>query len=127
VASAAEVAALVRAAAAVHVATSVVDYAVRLARATRDPAGVGVRLPGAEGRSNGAVEVGASPRASIFLVRAARARALLDGRRWATPHDVKRVARDVLRHRVLVSYEAEADGIRPESVVEAVLDAVETP
>jgi MoxR-like ATPase len=127
VAGAAEVAALVRAAAAVHVATSVVDYAVRLARATRDPAGVGVRLPGAEGRSNGAVEVGASPRASIFLVRAARARALLDGRRWTTPHDVKRVALDVLRHRVLVSYEAEADGIRPESVVEAVLDAVETP
>ena len=127
VASAAEVAALVRAAAGVHVATSVVDYAVRLARATRDPAAVGVRLPGAQERSNGPVTVGASPRASIFLVRAARARALLDGRRFATPHDVKRVARDVLRHRVLVSYEAEADGIRPESVVEAVLGAVEAP
>jgi MoxR-like ATPase len=88
---------------------------------------VGVRLPGAQERSNGPVTVGASPRASIFLVRAARARALLDGRRFATPHDVKRVARDVLRHRVLVSYEAEADGIRPESVVEAVLSAVEAP
>jgi MoxR-like ATPase len=136
VASAAEVAALVRAAAGVHVATSVVDYAVRLARATRDPAAVGVHLPGAhvgvhlpgaQERSNGPVAVGASPRASIFLVRAARARALLDGRRFATPHDVKRVARDVLRHRVLVSYEAEADGIRPESVVDAVLGAVEAP
>jgi MoxR-like ATPase len=136
VASAAEVATLVRAAAEVHVATSVVDYAVRLARATRDPAAVGVHLPGAhvgvhlpgaQERSNGPVAVGASPRASIFLVRAARARALLDGRRFATPHDVKRVARDVLRHRVLVSYEAEADGIRPESVVDAVLGAVEAP
>jgi MoxR-like ATPase len=127
VAGAAEVAALVRAAAGVHVATSVVDYAVRLARATRDPEAVGVRLPGTQERSNGPVAVGASPRASIFLVRAARARALLDGRRFATPHDVKRVARDVLRHRVLVSYEAEADGIRPESVVDAVLGAVEAP
>jgi len=127
VAGAAEVAALARAAAEVHVATSVVEYAVRLARATRDPAGVGVRLPGANGLDARPVAVGASPRASIFLVRAARARALLDGRRFATPHDVKRVARDVLRHRVLLSYEAEADGLRPESVVEAVLGAVEAP
>jgi MoxR-like ATPase len=127
VASAGEVAALARAAAEVHVATSVVDYAVRLARATRDPAGAGARLSGADGGHAGPVAVGASPRASIFLVRAARARALLDGRRFATPHDVKRVARDVLRHRVLLSYEAEADGLRPESVVEAVLGAVEAP
>ena len=71
--------------------------------------------------------VGASPRATIFLVRAARARALLDGRSFATPHDVKRVAPDVLRHRVLLSYEAEADGIRPEQVVAALLQAVEIP
>ena len=49
-----------------------------------------------------------------------------DGRDFATPHDVKRVARDVLRHRVVVSYEAEADGVRPDDVVEAVLAAVET-
>jgi MoxR-like ATPase len=73
------------------------------------------------------VSLGASPRASIFLVRAARARALLAGRRYTTPHDVKRVAPDVLRHRVLVSYEAEADGIAPEAVIEAVLAALATP
>jgi len=60
-------------------------------------------------------------------VRAARARALLDGRDFATPHDVKRVAHEVLRHRVLLTYEAEADGVRPEAIVEAVLAAVETP
>jgi MoxR-like ATPase len=60
-------------------------------------------------------------------VRAARARALLAGRRYTTPHDVKRVAPDVLRHRVLVSYEAEADGIAPEAVIEAVLAALATP
>jgi MoxR-like ATPase len=62
----------------------------------------------------------------MYLVRAARARALLDGRSFATPHDVKRVALDVLRHRVIVTYEAEADGVRPEDVVEAVLASVET-
>ena len=73
------------------------------------------------------VVLGASPRGSMYLVRAARARATLDGRDYATPHDVKRVARDVLRHRVVVSYEAEADGIRPDAVIDAVLAAVETP
>jgi MoxR-like ATPase len=126
VADAAQVRALQDQAAAVHVAPNVADYAVRLARATRDPAGAGVRVPGsAEGAP--LVALGASPRASIFLVRAARARAVLDGRSFATPHDVKRVAHDVLRHRVLVTYEAEADGIRADAVIDAVLAAVETP
>jgi MoxR-like ATPase len=117
-----------RAAAAVHVADSVADYAVRLVRATREPALAGARLAAHEGRpASGAVAVGASPRASIFLVRAARARALLDGRGYATPHDVKRVAADVLRHRLVLSYEAEADGVSEDDVVTGVLDAVETP
>jgi MoxR-like ATPase len=115
-------------AAAVHVAPAVAEYAVRLVRATRDPALAGARLERPEPRpAAGAVAVGASPRATLFLVRAARARALLDGRRYTTPHDVKRVAPDVLRHRVLLSYEAEADGIRPEDVVSALLAAVEIP
>jgi len=57
----------------------------------------------------------------------ARARALLDGRRFATPHDVKRMAPTVLRHRLVLSYEAEADGVAADDVVAAVLDAVETP
>jgi MoxR-like ATPase len=117
-----------RAAAEVHVAPSVLDYAVRLVRATRDPGSVDARLLAGDGRSAaGCVSVGGSPRASIFLLRAARARALLDARSFATPHDVKRVAPDVLRHRVLVTYEAEADGVTPEAVVDAVLSAVETP
>jgi MoxR-like ATPase len=115
-------------AAAVHVAPAVAEYAVRLVRATREPALAGARLERPEPRpAAGVVAVGASPRATLFLVRAARARALLDGRRYATPHDVKRVAPDVLRHRVLLSYEAEADGIRPEDVVSALLAAVEIP
>jgi MoxR-like ATPase len=118
-----------RAAAAVHVADAVSGYAVRLARATRDPASAGASLemgePGGQVPAE-IVALGASPRASMYLVRAARARALLDGRRFVTPHDVKRVARDVLRHRVIVSYEAEADGVTPEAVVDAVLSSVET-
>jgi MoxR-like ATPase len=115
--------ALRAAAAKVHVAPALIDYAVRLARATRDPAGAGVRL-GSDAKPW--VALGASPRASIHLVRAARARALLDGRAFVTPHDLKRVALDVLRHRVVVSFEAEADGISPETVVAAVLATVET-
>ncbi len=61
-----------------------------------------------------------------ILDPSARARALIDGRDYATPHDLKRVAPDVLRHRVVPSYEAEADGVTAESLVRAVLDAVET-
>jgi MoxR-like ATPase len=112
----------------VHVAPAVAEYAVRLARATREPALAGAALTAPEPRpAAGTVAVGASPRATLFLVRAARARALLDGRTYTTPHDVKRVAPDVLRHRVLVSYEAEADGVRPEHVIAALLQAVEIP
>jgi MoxR-like ATPase len=128
VTDAAGVAGLLRAAREVHVEPTVADYAVRLARATRGPDAVGARLGGPEGRAAGpCVALGASPRASLFLVRAARARALLDGRRFATPHDVKRMAPAVLRHRLVLSYEAEADGVTADDVVGAVLAAVETP
>jgi MoxR-like ATPase len=117
IADAESVAALQAEAAAVHVADAVADYAVRLVRATRP----------AEAEASRKVAVGASPRASRFLLRAARARALLDGRDYASPYDVKRVAPDVLRHRIVLSYEAEADGVRPEDVVGAVLASVPTP
>jgi MoxR-like ATPase len=112
VADAALVESLQRTAATVHVADAVSDYAVRLVRRTREEKHV---------------TVGASPRASRFLVRASKARALLEGRDYATPFDVKRTAPDVLRHRIVLSYEAEADGVRPEQIVDAVLAAVETP
>jgi MoxR-like ATPase len=126
--TAAELAELKRAAAAVHLDPAVADYAVRLVRATRAPGTVGLRIRAADGSEPAAlVALGASPRASMYLVRAAKARALIDGRAYTTPHDVKRVAMDVLRHRVVVTYEAEADGIRPEAIIEGVLGAVETP
>jgi MoxR-like ATPase len=123
-----EVRALRGATAEVHVAPTLADYAVRLARATREPGLAGAGLAGPPPRpAAGAVAVGASPRASLFLVRAARARALLEGRGYATPHDVKRVAHAVLRHRLILSYEAEADGVTPDAVVDALLSAVPTP
>jgi len=125
VTDAAGVLALQRAAAEVFVAPAVASYAVRLARATRDPRGAGIPLD-ATG-SDRPVTLGASPRASIFLVGAARARALLDGRSFAEPDDVKRVAPDVLRHRVLLGYEAEADGVTPDAVIEAVLAGIAAP
>jgi MoxR-like ATPase len=128
VADAAALARLRAASASVHVAPAVAEYAVRLVRATREPGLGGAKLQTPEPRpAEGAVAVGASPRATLFLVRAARARALLDGRAYTTPNDVKRVAGDVLRHRILVSYEAEADGVRADDVVAALLRAVEIP
>jgi MoxR-like ATPase len=78
------------------------DYIVDLVLATRDPKAAGVDL-------NGYIQVGASPRATISLTQAARASAFLDGRGYVTPQDVKKLAHDVLRHRVAVSYEAEAE------------------
>ncbi len=134
VADAAVVEMLRRTAAEVHVDPVISDYAVRLVRATRDltAAGVQVNSPirpdGPDERdAMDCVALGASPRASMYLVRAARARAFMDGRDYATPYDVKRMAPDVLRHRVMVTYEAEADGIRPEDVINAILATTETP
>jgi MoxR-like ATPase len=73
------------------------------------------------------LEMGASPRASIYLTRAAKAHAFLQGRSYATPHDVKNVALDVLRHRVVLTYEAEAEGRTPEDVVDRILVGVLVP
>jgi MoxR-like ATPase len=70
---------------------------------------------------------GASPRASIALTQAARAEAFLAGRGYVTPHDVKTVGMDVLRHRVLTTYEAEAEGVTSEHVVRQVFDHVPVP
>jgi MoxR-like ATPase len=96
------------------------DYIVSLVQATRQPAALSPRM----GRL---VQFGASPRASISLAACARAAALLDGRDFATPDDVKDVALDVLRHRVLLTYEAEAEQVTPDQVVRELLATVKTP
>ncbi len=73
------------------------------------------------------IENGASLRASINLIKLAKAHALLAGRSYVSPQDVKSIAHDVLRHRVLVTYEAEAQGKTADDLIEAILDNVEVP
>jgi MoxR-like ATPase len=97
----------------VYVDRQVVDYAVALVTSTRRPSPY--------------VEFGSSPRGSINLVHAGRALALLRGRSYALPVDVRDLARDVLRHRIVLTYEALADGVTAENVLDEVLADVEMP
>ncbi|MEI6713640.1 MAG: MoxR family ATPase [Verrucomicrobiota bacterium] len=97
------------------------DYIVDLVYATREPATYGVK--GLEGM----LRYGASPRATIALTLAAKARAFLSGRGYVTPQDVKSVAHDVLRHRILVSYEAEAEELSSESIITKLLQHLPVP
>jgi MoxR-like ATPase len=105
----------------VYVDERLLAYVVDLVFATREPEAAGLA------DLKPAILYGASPRASIALVRAARARAFLAGRAFATPDDVKAVGLDVLRHRVLTTYEAEAEGVTSADVVRRVFDAVKVP
>jgi MoxR-like ATPase len=104
-----------------YVDDRVKDYLVNLVFATRDPRGHG--LPDLAPL----VEFGASPRATIYLAMAARAHAFLRRRAFVTPEDVKAVAYDVLRHRITLTYEAEAEEVTPEKVVSRILDRIEVP
>jgi MoxR-like ATPase len=99
----------------------IVDYIVDIVEATRDPksANLGDIVP--------LIEFGASPRATLSLAQASRALAFLRGRAYVTPDDVKSVAPDVLRHRVLITYEAEAEDVTSDQLVTRILDAVPTP
>ncbi|HEX8385722.1 MAG TPA: MoxR family ATPase [Rubricoccaceae bacterium] len=105
----------------VYVDARVEEYVVDLVLATREPERYGLA------DLRGLVAYGASPRASIALNLAARAHAFLRGRAYTTPDDVRSVALDVLRHRVAVTYEAEAEEVTAEQIVGRVLDAVEVP
>ncbi len=96
-------------------------YVVDVVAATRDPAEAG--MPDLANL----LENGASPRASINLIKVAKAHAMLSGRSYISPHDVKSIAKEVLRHRILISYEAEAQGKSADDIVELILDNVEVP
>jgi MoxR-like ATPase len=96
------------------------DYIVDLVLATRPPIAASLNL-------NGYIQTGASPRATIALTLGARAMAFLSGRHFVIPQDVKSIAMDVLRHRVSVTYEAEAENISSENVIERILDALPVP
>ncbi len=105
------------AALALHLAEPVEDYIVQLVQATRQPASYGDDLARW-------IDYGASPRASIALERCARAQAWLDGRDYVSPDDVQAIAPDVLRHRVLRSYGAEAEGITDDQLIDELLNRV---
>ena len=103
-----------------HLADELEEYIVNIVVATRDPGRIDESL-------DGLVMYGASPRACMGIDRAARAHAWLSGRDYVGPEDIQAVASDVLRHRIVLSFEAEADGVSENSVIEHVLDGVGVP
>ncbi len=104
----------------VYVDEKLKRYIVDLIFATRDPEAHGLDM-------KNLIEYGASPRASIYLTLAAKAEAMMNGRAYATPDDVKEMAPDVLRHRITMTYEAEAEDVTPESIIGRILAKVPTP
>jgi MoxR-like ATPase len=109
------------AAAAVYVDRRVIAYAATLVTATRAPAEHGL------GALAAAVQFGGSPRASINLILGARALALLRGREYVLPRDVENLFPDVLRHRLVLSYEGIANGVTPDAVIAAILNRYPAP
>ena len=104
----------------IHIDEKIRDYIVGLVLSTRPPIAASLNL-------NGYIQNGASPRATINLCLAARANAFLNGRHFVTPQDVKTIALDVLRHRVIVSYEAEAENVTAEDFIRKILDTLPVP
>jgi MoxR-like ATPase len=99
----------------------IIDYIVDIVHATRQPEAAGLK------ELAPLIEFGASPRATIALAQASRAHAFLRGRTFVTPDDVKAIAPDVLRHRVLTTYEAEAEDVTSDAIVQRVLAQIESP
>ena len=105
----------------IYVDKKVEEYIVNLIFATRDPKEAGIK------DLENLIEFGASPRATLALIKCARANAFINGRGFVTPEDIKTVGFDVLRHRVAPTYEAEAENITSEDIVRKVFDSVEVP
>ena len=105
----------------IYIDPKVKDYIVSLVIATRDPVANGLK------DLAGYIEYGASPRATIYLNLAARAHAFLRHRGFVTPEDIKAVAYDVLRHRVSLTYEAEAENLTSEKIIQRILEKIEVP
>ena len=104
----------------IHMEDRLVDYIVRLTQATRNPDEFGMDI-------GPMVSYGASPRASIWLEAAARAQAFLNGRGYVTPQDIKSMAPEVFRHRIILSYEAEAEGRTTDDIIHELLERIEVP
>lgn len=102
----------------IYISEKLMDYIINIVDATRHPRNEDIKRY---------IDYGASPRASIALMKASRGIAFLRGRGFANPDDVKEIAYDVLRHRIILSYEAEADGKNADDVVRMILDSIEVP
>ncbi|MFR6033838.1 MAG: AAA family ATPase [Bacilli bacterium] len=105
----------------IYIDDKIKDYIVDIVFATREP-----KKYGLEGLEN-MIQFGASPRATIALTLASKAHAFLQGRGYVVPQDIKDIALDVLRHRIIVTYEAEAEGVSSEDIVEKVLNKIAVP
>jgi MoxR-like ATPase len=105
---------------AIYMDEKIKEYIVRLVLATREPQNFGLNL-------GGLIAYGASPRATLCLTQASRAHAFLRGRGYVTPEDVKAIALDVLRHRIIVTYEAEAEEVSSDEVAQRILNQIEVP
>jgi len=119
--SPADISAMQHIVARVYIDDQIKDYIIKLVQSTREPARYG--MPDLRPL----IDFGASPRATIYLGKAARALAFLNGRGYVTPQDVKKIAPDVLRHRVILTYEAEAEQVTADDVIDRVLGTVPVP
>ncbi len=105
----------------IYVDEKIKEYVLNLVFATRNSGEYGIK------EIENYIEYGASPRASIYLVRAAKANALLDQRGYVSPEDIKEIGKDVLRHRIILTYEAEAEDVTTEDIVSKIFDEIEIP
>ncbi len=105
---------------AIHMEERILDYIIEIVRATRNPGKL-------DGDLQSMIHYGASPRASIWLGLASRAHAFLNGRGYVTPQDVKSMAPDILRHRIILSYEAEAEEKSTDDLIARLLEQIEVP
>jgi len=105
----------------IHADEKIRDYIIDIVFATRKPSDYGIK------DLDVYIRYGASPRASIYLFEAARAHAFLQRRGFVIPEDVKAAVYDILRHRIILSYEAEAEGVKEEDIIRDILEAIEIP
>mgnify|MGYP001164850428 FL=1 len=105
----------------IYIDENLQDYIINLVTATRDP------KDNQLSSYDGMIQFGASPRASIFLNRAAKAFAFLQRRGYVVPHDIKSIGMDVLRHRIILTYEAEAENVTADDIIQSLFDTIEVP
>jgi MoxR-like ATPase len=104
----------------IYIDDKIVDYILNIIFSTRNPAAFNVKI-------DGLLLYGASPRASLALKLAGKAHAFLSGRAFVTPHDIKQICHDILRHRLRRTYEAEAENVSPDNIIDTILSTIPVP